>query len=119
MGYIGYQTGKTGDSVVIQSVNWNPEATPPAGSYPTAIYLQNIGSTTITDSPAPTLYINGVLVPVTAQTASLPTGNTWTITPTTAALTALAANPYAQGSTITIKVTTAGGTYSQITQQVP
>ena len=114
MGYIGYQTGKTGDSVVIQSVNWNPEANPPAGSYPLSIYLQNIGTTTIAYNPAPQLYINGVLVPIAAQTAGLSPGNTWTIVPTTAPTV-----PYTQGSTLTIKVTTSGGTYSQVTQTAP
>jgi len=115
MGYIGYQTSKTGDSVVIQSVNWNSDTTG-AGSSPTAIYLQNIGSTTIAAAPAPTLYINGVLVPITAAPAgALTTGNTWTITPTPA----LGATAYQQGSTVTIKITTAGGTYSQVNEQVP
>jgi flagellin-like protein len=114
MGYIGYQTGKTGDSVVVQSVSWNPD-TASAGSSPTAIYLQDIGSTTIAANPTAQLYINGALVTsAVTPTGGLAPGSTWTITPS-----GLTTTQYPQGSTITIKVTTAGGTYSQVNEQVP
>ncbi|MGA3290343.1 MAG: archaellin/type IV pilin N-terminal domain-containing protein [Candidatus Bathyarchaeia archaeon] len=113
MGYIGYQTGKTGDSVVIQSVSWTND-TNGAGSYPKAIYLQNVGSTSVTVVPASCLYINGLQDPTatTSQAGALISGSTLTISP------AGLAN-YAQGSTLTIKVTTVGGTYSQVNEQVP
>src|SRR5208283_1865404 len=45
MGYIGYQTGKTGDAVQIQSVSFSTDTG--TGAYPTGVYLQNVGSTTI------------------------------------------------------------------------
>ena len=117
MGYIGYQTGKTGDSVVIQSVSWNPEASPPTGSYPTAVYLQNIGSTTVTIVYGQSYYAGGVLdtgakLNAGAVNVALAPGNTVTITPTSTAL-------IPPGTQLTIKVTTLGGTYSQVTETVP
>ena len=121
MGYIGYQTGKTGDSVVIQSVSWNPEASPPTGSYPTAVYLQNIGSTTVTVVYGQSYYAGGVLdtgakqgigtASGTANVAIAP-GQTLVIAPTSTTL-------IPPGTQLTIKVTTLGGTYSQVTQTVP
>lgn len=117
MGYIGYQTGKTGDSVVIQSVSWNPEASPPTGSYPTAVYLQNIGSTTVTIVYGQSYYSGGVLDTAATLNAgtvnvALAPGNTVTITPTSTTL-------IPPGTQLTIKVTTLGGTYSQVTETVP
>ena len=117
MGYIGYQTGKTGDSVVIQSVSWNPEATPPTGSYPTAIYAQNIGSTTITIVYGQSYYYGGVLDTAatlnggTANVAIAP-GQTVTIKPSSTTV-------IPPGTQFTMKVTTLGGTYSQVTETVP
>jgi flagellin-like protein len=112
MGYIGYQTGKTGDSVVIQSVVFStPTGTPPTEKVAT-VYLQNVGSTTITLNPATCLYVNGL-----QDTATGPT----TLAPgTTATLVDAASNTsLTSGQTVTIKVTTLGGTYSQVTQQAP
>ena len=117
MGYIGYQTGKTNDSVLIQSVSWNPDAAG-NGSYPRDIYLQNIGRSTIILVPAQCLYVNGVLITGTTIVGSnaanylLTSGETVTITPVGLA-------DYAQGSTVTIKVTTLEGTFSQENEQVP
>ena len=132
MGYIGYQTGKTGDSVVIQSVSWSSDttntlATPVTGAYPTAIYLQNIGSTTVTVLYGQSLYINNALetgATFNVVTTASPTAN-YVLTPGStveiipAALAPANAANIQQGSTVTIKVTTLGGTYSQVTQQVP
>ena len=58
MGYIGYQTGKTGDSVVIQSVTFT--GTGSSGTVQ-SVYLQNIGSTTITLQKGQCLYVGGAL----------------------------------------------------------
>jgi flagellin-like protein len=109
MGYIGYQTGKTGDAVQIQSVVFS--GTSPTEKVAT-VYLQNVGSTTITIVPAQCLYVNNLQDPATAATTLAP-GTTLTITDT-GSLTALTS-----GQTVTIKVTTLGGTYSQITEQAP
>ncbi len=104
MGYIGYQTGKTGDSVQIQSVNM-------AGDSLTTVYLQNVGSTTVTVNPF--VFVNGVEYTATLTPAgALNEGSTQAITLTTPlALTS--------GQMYTIKATVTGGTYGQITQQAP
>ncbi len=110
MGYIGYQTGKTGDSVIIQSVVFS--GTSPTEKVAT-VYLQNVGSTTITINPATCLYVNGLQDTATSPTNTLAPGTTLTITDP-ASLTSLTS-----GETVTIKVTTLGGTYSQVTEQAP
>ena len=115
MGYIGYQTGKTGDAVQIQSVSWSTDSG--SGAYPTGVYLQNAGSTTVTVVYGQSLYVNGVLdgtAKINAAAANYPllSGSTVAITPTST-------TNIASGTTVTIKVTTQGGTYSQITEQVP
>ena len=115
MGYIGYQTSKTGDSVVVQSVSFSPDTG--TGAYPNAIYLQNIGSTTVTVVYGQSLYVNNVLDTTatlnkgTANVALTP-GSTLTIVPSVA-------TNYATGATLTVKVTTLGGTYSQVSETVP
>jgi flagellin-like protein len=115
MGYIGYQTGKTGDAVQIQSVSWTNDTG--SGASPTGVYLQNVGSTTVTVVYGQSLYVNGVLdttAKLNTGTANIPltSGGTVTITPT-------ASPNLTPGATVTFKVTTLGGTYSQITEQVP
>ncbi len=127
MGYIGYQTGKTGDSVVIQSVSWAPDTAPAggvAGTYPTAIYLQNIGSTTVTVVYGQSLYVQGALDPTATINAGIPAGNAGTVNVNLISGTTLKIVPtsianIATGTTLTIKVTTLGGTYSQENIQVP
>ncbi|MGD0643646.1 MAG: archaellin/type IV pilin N-terminal domain-containing protein [Candidatus Bathyarchaeia archaeon] len=111
MGYIGYQTGKTGDAVQIQSVTYNTPGV--NGEYVTTVYLQNVGSTSVTLIPAQCLYINGILDTSATTPTSLTSGSTATIN-------AVANTPtFNPGATVTIKVTTQGGTYSQITEQAP
>ncbi len=116
MGYIGYQTNNAGNSVVIQSVTFNssPETI-------NTIYLQNTGISTVTLNPF--IFVNGqqtattsIMVGSTATT-SLPGGSTATIT--ASALTNAGAVQLISGQTVTVKVTTTGGTYSQVTQQAP
>jgi flagellin-like protein len=109
MGYIGYQTGKTGDSVVIQSVTFNSNA----GTDSVAkVYVQNIGSTTVT-IPTTCLYVNGAQDTATGTPITLAPGTTATITD------GAGASTFASGSQVTIKVTTNGGTYSQVSQTAP
>jgi flagellin-like protein len=115
MGYIGYQTGKAGDSVVIQSVSWAPDSG--TGSYPTAVYVQNIGSTTVTFVYGQSYYAGGVLdtgATLNSGTANvaLLSGQTVTVKPTSTTV-------IPTGTQLTIKVTTQGGTYSQVTETVP
>ena len=121
MGYIGFQTSKTGEAVQIQSVAFS-------GGKVTTVYLQNVGSTTVTMIPAQCLYVSSALNPGTVKvvtpstgaqgvtgttTASLSAGDTATITASSSQ------TAFTSGQMVTIKVTTQGGTYSQVTQQVP
>jgi flagellin-like protein len=116
MGYIGYQTGKTGDAVQIQSVVFSAPTGTPATEKVATVYLQNVGSTTVTIIPNQCLYVNGLLdggiTPTQVSLTSLMPGNT-------TAITAVTQSALTSGQTVTIKVTTQGGTYSQITQQAP
>src|SRR5271157_1438245 len=57
MGYVGFQTAKTGEAVQIQSVSFTTGATDKVN----IVYLQNVGGQTVTLIPAQCLYVNGVL----------------------------------------------------------
>ena len=103
MGYIGFQTSNAGNSVLIQNVNMNTDSL-------TVINLQNTGTATVTLNPF--VFVNGVQDNATLSTPTLPGGSTATITLSPVV-------PVTSGSMVTIKVTTQGGTYSQITQQAP
>ena len=103
MGYIGYQTGKTGDSVQIQSVNM-------AGDSLSTVYLQNVGSTTVTVNPF--VFVNGAESAATPSLVTLAPGQTSTLGLTTPV-------QLISGQMYTIKATVTGGTYGQITQQAP
>ena len=117
MGYIGYQTAKTGDSVVIQSVTFS--GTSPNEQVAT-VYVQNIGSTTVM-IPTTCLYVNGLqntagTTPGGTCPITLTSGQTATITDSGAGA---ALSTFASGTTVTVKVTTQGGTYSQVNEQAP
>jgi flagellin-like protein len=110
MGYIGFQTAKTGQAIQIQSVSY-------AGSGSEfTVYVQNIGDSDVKlqDSASPNncLYINGALATNagTISTDPLEKGDTVGLTGTATGLTAGVQE-------ITFKVTTTGGTFSQVTQQ--
>ena len=119
MGYISYQTGKTGDAVQIQSVTFAPAGT--GTEQVQYVYLQDVGSTSITMIPAQCLYVNGQLdtkLTTLSLTALMP-GNTTQITASTYNAGSNPVPVFVSGQTVTIKVTTQGGTYSQVTQQAP
>jgi archaeal type IV pilus assembly protein PilA len=107
MGYMNFTTEKTGKAIQIQSVSYNP-----TGDVFT-IYVQNVGDTDVqfpTVNPA-NIFINGAVAnPITGNVATLAKGSTVTLT---GAMTSLAAGV----QSVTIKVTTTDGTFSQITQQ--
>ncbi len=110
MGYIGFQTSNTGSAVQVQSVTFAGTAT---SEKVATVYLQNVGTNTVTIVPAQCLYINGVQDgSATSPTTSLAAGST-------AIITSASGPSLVSGQTVTIKVTTQGGTYSQITQQAP
>ncbi len=110
MGYIGFQTSNTGSAVQVQSVTFT--GTPTSEKVAT-VYLQNVGTNTVTIVSAQCLYINGVQdASATSSTSSLAAGST-------AIITSASGPSLISGQTVTIKVTTQGGTYSQTTQQAP
>ena len=111
MGYMSFQTAKTGQSIVIQSM-----ANSTVGGTPSrlVVYVQNVGSTPV-NVDANSLYVNGVqyATNVTAVTSILPQ-TTMTIG-TTYSLTTVGTT----STTVDVKVTTEGGTYSEVTQSFP
>ena len=111
MGYMNFTTSKTGKAIQIQSVSYNP-----TGDVFT-IYVQNVGDSDLQFSTANFIFVNGgaataqtIVSGTTGSPATLAQGNTATITGAMASLT-----PGVQS--VTIKVTTLDGTFSQITQQ--
>jgi FlaG/FlaF family flagellin (archaellin) len=108
MGYIGFQTAKTGQAVQIQSVAFDD-----TGAV-ASVYLQNVGDGTVKIMPDQCLYINGGLVlgDIGAASPTLVKGDTLQIDAGTN-------GPFTPGEIITVKVTTEGGTYSQLSQVVP
>jgi archaeal type IV pilus assembly protein PilA len=109
MGYMGFTTGKTGKAIQIQSISNSTTA----GTL--TIYVQNVGDSALTfDS----VFINGTMASKTDPLYSinlptLGTGQTATI---------IVPNPQSPAPisyTLTVKVTTTDGTFSQVTKQFP
>jgi flagellin-like protein len=97
MGFIGFQTGKTGKAIQIQSMAI-------VGGKLT-VYVQNVGDSMVSFSD-PCVYVNGT------ATTGAPSGN---FNPTTTA-TFNTLQSVALGDTVTVKVASADGTFSQKTQ---
>jgi flagellin-like protein len=111
MGYMNFTTEKTGKAIQIQSVSYNP-----TGDVFT-VYVQNVGDSDLQFSSANFMFVNGgaagsqtIASGTTGNPATLVKGNTATIT---GSMTSLLAGV----QSVTIKVTTMDGTFSQITQQ--
>jgi flagellin-like protein len=126
MGYIGSQTGKTGQAVQIQSIAFAPTAIATDGNLMdvTTIYVQNVGTGTVSFNPVQSVFVEGVQV--TSYAGSVVVSPNPTPTPTSTPILAgetaqinLNYGAFQPGTTITVKVTTEGGTYSQISQVVP
>jgi archaeal type IV pilus assembly protein PilA len=111
MGYMNFTTEKTGKAIQIQSVSYNP-----TGDVFT-VYVQNVGDSDLQFSSTNFIFVNGGAAG--AQTiASGTTGNPATLVKgNTATLTGSMASLAAGVQSVTIKVTTMDGTFSQITQQ--
>ncbi len=109
MGYIGFQTSKSGQSIQIQSVTDNNST----GTL--TVYVQNTGQAALTvDSHS--LYVNGTQMTISAGTGTINSGSTAALTataPTNSGVTIMS------GAQATIKVTTTTGTYNQVTQALP
>ena len=120
MGYIGFQTSNSGNAVQIQSVSFT--GTPGTSGAVSKIYLQNVGPTTVTLNQAQCLYINGVQDSTATIAGANAQGSLTLASGSTAVITSsgtTTGSPFASGTMLSIKVTTTGSTYSQITQQVP
>jgi flagellin-like protein len=106
MGYMNFQTEKTGKAIQIQSVSSNTDGT-------LNLYVQNVGNSPVTFT-AQSVFINGTLATSDAATnPTLAVGSTKTI---------IATLPQAPGSvsfTVNLKVTTQDGTFSTITKTFP
>ena len=105
MGYMNFTTEKTGKGIQIQSVSY-----PAAGGNVFTVYVQNVGDSDVLLSNTNSVFINGAVATGTWSSTTLAKGSTASVP----------ATHYGLGTgvqSITIKVTTTDGTFSQITQQ--
>ena len=105
MGYLGFQTAKTGAAIQIQSVTYAASGTNDVFT----VYVQNVGSSDVQIASTNSVFINGVAATVTGA-GSITKTSTLTLTGTTT----LATTGVQQ---VTIKVVTTDGTFSEVTQQ--
>jgi hypothetical protein len=101
MGYMNFQTAKTGQAIQIQSVTVDG-----------MLYVQNVG-----DGPVDIdtfVYIDNVQYGVTNSTAQLSRISAETTVPIQ-----ITNDPFVSGESYIIKVTTSGGTFSEITKIFP
>jgi archaeal type IV pilus assembly protein PilA len=107
MGYMNFTTEKTGKAIQIQSIAQNS-----AGGKVFTIYVQNVGDSAIALTNANSVFINGAVSnPAgTWNSLTLNKGDTASYTATGASLTSGV-------QSVTFKVTTTDGTFSQMTQQ--
>jgi flagellin-like protein len=111
MGYIGFQTAKTGQAVQIQSVAFNED-----GSV-AMVYVQNVGDGTVKIIDNQCLYIDGQLDVGAVVTPALTDGSL--LAGKTAGIDVALTKTFAAGDIVVIKLVTEGGTYSQISKVVP
>lgn len=116
MGYMNFQTEKTGKAIQIQSVTYDGNVSLTDEDDKFTIYVQNVGDSDVTLT---SVYINGALATAAyapAASGDLPATDTATIT----------ANTNVSGNSgqladgvqqVTIKVVTADGTFSEVTKQ--
>jgi flagellin-like protein len=105
MGYMNFTTEKTGKAIQIQSVSYAGGANDVF-----TIYVQNVGDSDVLLSSSNSVFVNGAVASGTWSSTTLAKGSTVSMPATALGLT--------NGvQSITIKVTTTDGTFSQITQQ--
>jgi archaeal type IV pilus assembly protein PilA len=107
MGYMNFTTEKTGKAIQIQSISQQN-----AGGKVFTVYVQNVGDSALALSNTNSVFINGA-VSTPASTWSSLTLNKGD----TASYNATGATLSSSVQSITFKVTTTDGTFSQITQQ--
>jgi PKD repeat protein len=96
MGYIGFQTAKTGQAIQIQSFA-------PGATGHMLVYVQNVGDS---DVEIGSVYVDDALVTINSPTdLKVAKGNTIPLDVTSS---------WTPGNSVEIKVTTTGGTFSQI-----
>jgi archaeal type IV pilus assembly protein PilA len=100
MGYMTFQTEKTGKAIQIQSVDFGTGT----------VYVQNVGDSQVSFT-AICVFVNGADVSNNAPTAPLAAGDTVALSTD--------ANTFVAGHTYTIKVTTEDGTFSQLDKSYP
>ena len=100
---MNFTTEKTGKAIQIQSVSYDSSANQ------FTIYVQNVGDSALALSGTNSVFINGAGKDGTWTLSDLPKGDTTQITVDTGLSTGV--------QSVTIKVTTTDGTFSQITQQ--
>jgi archaeal type IV pilus assembly protein PilA len=105
MGYMNFQTAKTGKAIQIQSISYAGGATDTF-----TVYVQNVGDSPLALNNANSVFINGVAASGTWTDLTLDKGETVSMPATITGLT--------NGvQSITIKAITVDGTFSQVTQQ--
>jgi flagellin-like protein len=116
MGYMNFTTEKTGKAIQIQSVSYSGTAGA-SGVDTFTIYVQNVGDSDVKFASAGGVYVNEAAATISSitvgglATTSLPKENTAILTVT------VPGGPTSGVQSITFKVTTTDGTFSQNTQQ--
>jgi TolA-binding protein len=98
-----FTTGKTGKAIQIQSIALSGTTF--------HAYVQNVGDSQISLVPESCLYINGTMYTTVPTKTVLNQGETSDIV--------LASSSVHAGDLVTVKVASADGTFSQVTQQLP
>ena len=112
MGYMNFQTAKTGQAIQIQSVSNST-----VGSPQISVYVQNVGEGSIKLTTGQCLYINGTLIAAAGPVGGLDSNGNLGQGSTTqidADVTSVHS-----GDVFNIKVATAGGTFSEVTKIFP
>ena len=119
MGYMNFQTAKTGQSIQIQSMTNQTVVNVPSIFAPNnqgylVVYVQNVGDSPVNVN-AQSVYVNNAQVStnVTSST-TIPAESTLTIGTNYSLVTS-----GTQTANVNVKVTTEGGTYSQISDTFP
>jgi len=103
-GYMGFQTEKTGKSIIIQSTSIDAQSD-------LHLYVQNVGQGSVTVA---TIYLNSTLVPSASVAPALGTSASDIAESNTKEFT-ITGN-YGQNDNIAIKVVTVDGTYMTLTR---
>ncbi len=113
MGYMNFQTAKTGQAIQIQSMA-NSTAVDSAGQL--FVYVQNVGDGGVTITPD-SVFVNGAMLTTTDIPETglyIPAQGTETIDTGYSLVV-----PGTDSATVTVKVTTEGGTFSEVTKTFP